>query len=104
MPDLSSLMGMLGGAAGGGGGGMPDIASLMNNPQMMAMAQNLMQSGALEGLMSNPRMRDMANNYMQNGQMPDTNELMNDPEIADMARNFGAGRGGDGAGGANGDA
>lgn len=36
MPDLSSLASMLGGA-GGGGGGMPDIASMMRNPQMMAM-------------------------------------------------------------------
>lgn len=40
-PDLSALAGMMGGAGrgagGGGGGGMPDLASLMNNPQMMAM-------------------------------------------------------------------
>jgi small glutamine-rich tetratricopeptide repeat-containing protein alpha len=42
MPDLSALAGMLGGMGGGGGGaggggGMPDIASMMRNPQMMAM-------------------------------------------------------------------
>ena len=37
MPDLSALAGLMGGAAGGGGGGMPDLASLMNNPQMMQM-------------------------------------------------------------------
>jgi small glutamine-rich tetratricopeptide repeat-containing protein alpha len=33
MPDLSALAGMM----GGGGGGMPDLASMMRNPQMMAM-------------------------------------------------------------------
>jgi small glutamine-rich tetratricopeptide repeat-containing protein alpha len=39
MPDLSALAGMMGGMAGaeGGGGGMPDLASMMQNPQMMAM-------------------------------------------------------------------
>lgn len=40
MPDLSALAGMmggLGGGGGGGGGGMPDLASMMQNPQMMAM-------------------------------------------------------------------
>lgn len=36
MPDLSSLADMMGGM-GGGGGGMPDMASMMRNPQMMAM-------------------------------------------------------------------
>jgi len=41
MPDLSALAGMFGGGAGGGGGGMPDIASLMQNPQLMAMAQQV---------------------------------------------------------------
>lgn len=40
MPDLSALAGLMGGMGGGGrggGGGMPDLASLMNNPQMMQM-------------------------------------------------------------------
>ena len=38
MPDLSALAGMFGGGgAGGGAGGMPDLASMMRNPQMMAM-------------------------------------------------------------------
>lgn len=36
MPDLSALAGLMGGG-GGGGGGMPDLASLMQNPQMMQM-------------------------------------------------------------------
>ena len=42
MPDLAALAGMMGGMGGGGGGqggggGMPDLASMMRNPQMMAM-------------------------------------------------------------------
>ena len=37
MPDLSSLASMLGGMGGaGGGGGMPDLAAMMQNPQLMA--------------------------------------------------------------------
>ena len=36
MPDMAGLASMLGGM-GGGGGGMPDIASMMRNPQMMQM-------------------------------------------------------------------
>lgn len=37
MPDLAGLASMMGGLGGGGGGGMPDLASMMRNPQMMAM-------------------------------------------------------------------
>ncbi|OWZ15253.1 hypothetical protein PHMEG_00011147 [Phytophthora megakarya] len=59
MPDLSNLASMLG---GGGGGGLAD---LMNNPQMMQMAQNMMQ---------NPQMMQMAQNMMQNPDM--LNNLM----------------------------
>ncbi|EEY58285.1 uncharacterized protein PITG_00931 [Phytophthora infestans T30-4] len=59
MPDLSNLASMLG---GGGGGG---LAGLMNNPQMMQMAQNMMQ---------NPQMMQMAQNMMQNPDM--LNNLM----------------------------
>ncbi|KAG3206812.1 hypothetical protein PC128_g548 [Phytophthora cactorum] len=93
MPNLSNLASMLG---GGGGGGLAD---LMNNPQMMEMAQNMMQ---------NPQMMQMAQNMMQNpdmlnnlmgglggaggaapdaapggtgGGMPDMNGLMNSPEL-----------------------
>jgi small glutamine-rich tetratricopeptide repeat-containing protein alpha len=44
---------------GGGGGGMPDIASLMQNPQMMAMAQQMMANGGLANLMQNPSVADV---------------------------------------------
>ena len=41
--DLGSLAGMLGGS-GAGGGGMPDLGSLMQNPMMRQMAQNMMSN------------------------------------------------------------
>ncbi|QEL62216.1 hypothetical protein CJJ09_004389 [Candidozyma auris] len=56
MPDFSSMF-------GGGGGGMPNFAEMMNNPQVMEAARNLMSNpNALEGLMSNPAVRQMAQN------------------------------------------
>lgn len=60
--NLSGMADMLrgmGGAGGGGGGGMPDLASIMNNPQMMAMAQQMAASGGLDSLMSNPAVANM---------------------------------------------
>jgi small glutamine-rich tetratricopeptide repeat-containing protein alpha len=42
------MLGAMGG--GGGGGGMPDLGSLLGNPQFMEFAQNMMQ---------NPQMRQM---------------------------------------------
>lgn len=42
-----------------GAGGMPDLGSLLNNPALMNMAQQMMQSGALEGLMNNPAVARM---------------------------------------------
>jgi hypothetical protein len=45
-----------GGAGGGFPGGMPDLAGLLNNPAMMNMAQQMMQSGAFNDLMQNPEM------------------------------------------------
>lgn len=59
MPDLSALAGMLGGGAGGGGGGMPDLASMMQNPQIMAMANQFMQSGGMDRMMQNPMFQNM---------------------------------------------
>ena len=35
----------------GGGNGMPDLSSLMNNPMIAQMAQNLMSNGGMEGMM-----------------------------------------------------
>ncbi|KAG0350930.1 hypothetical protein BG005_009564 [Podila minutissima] len=89
-PDLSAL--------GGGAGGMPDLASLMNNPALMNMAQQMMQSGALNNLMSNPAMQQMAQRMMSGGGPPNMEEMMRDPEIAEAARSVMGNMGG--AGGA----
>jgi len=44
---------------GGGGSGMPDLGSIMNNPMMMQMAQQMMANGGMEKLMQNPSVADM---------------------------------------------
>jgi len=51
MAGLANLMGGMGG--GGGGGGMPDLSSIMNNPAIMSMAQQMMANGGLERMMGN---------------------------------------------------
>ncbi|RXK37079.1 cytoplasmic protein [Tremella mesenterica] len=88
MPDLSALASMFGGGGGGGGGegagGMPDMASLLRNPQMMAMAQQMMANGGLERLMQNPAMRNVAENMQNGGGMPDFTQLASDPSLRDM--------------------
>jgi len=47
------------GGGGGGGGGMPDLASLMSNPQFMSLAQQMMANGGLEQMMQNPSVANM---------------------------------------------
>ena len=47
MPDLSGMADMMGGS---GGGGMPDLTSLLNNPTLMQMANNMMANGGLENM------------------------------------------------------
>ena len=50
----------MGGSPGAGGaGGMPDLSSILSNPAMMQMAQQMMQNGGLESLMSNPAVANM---------------------------------------------
>lgn len=58
MADMLRNMGM-GGGAGGGAGGMPDLASMMSNPAVMQMAQQMMANGGLDGLMGNPAVQNM---------------------------------------------
>ncbi|KAG8935484.1 hypothetical protein FRC02_008036 [Tulasnella sp. 418] len=104
MPDLASMMsalgGLGGGGGGGGGGGMPDLGSLMNNPAIMSMAQQMMGNGGLERMMSNPAIRNLADRVQSGGQMPSMAELMSDPSMQEAARNMmgGAGRGAGGPG------
>lgn len=69
-----------------GGGGMPDLGSLLNNPNIMNMAQQMMQSGALDNLMSNPEVARMAQQMMGGGGMPNLRDMMNNPEMMRMAR------------------
>ncbi|WBW73351.1 TRC complex (ER membrane insertion) TPR repeat subunit Sgt2 [Schizosaccharomyces osmophilus] len=78
MPDLGSLF----------SGGMPDLGSLMNNPAIMNMAQNMMQSGALNNLMGDPNIANMARNFQSGGGMPDLNSLAGNPQLQNLARNF----------------
>jgi len=90
-PDLASMMsGLMGGDGGAGrGGGMPDLASMMNNPAMMQMAQQMMANGGMERLMSNPAIQNMVNRAQSGGGMPSMAELMSDPSIRDLAGQFG---------------
>ncbi|KAL1919145.1 uncharacterized protein VTP21DRAFT_2527 [Calcarisporiella thermophila] len=80
---------------GAGGPGGFDFASLMNNPALMQMAQQMMQSGAMNDILGNPQMAQMAEQYMRSGRTPSMEDLMSNPELMNMARQFmgGAGRG-----------
>jgi small glutamine-rich tetratricopeptide repeat-containing protein alpha len=59
MGGMGGMADMLRGMGGGGAGGMPDLASMMNNPQLMAAAQSMMANGGMERLMSNPTVANM---------------------------------------------
>ncbi|KAF8898458.1 hypothetical protein BD779DRAFT_1795158 [Infundibulicybe gibba] len=87
-PGLGGMADLLQGM--GGGGGMPDLASMMNNPQMMAMAQQMASNGGLASLMQNPAVSDMMNR-VQSGNMPSMEEIMSNPALRDLANQFGAG-------------
>ncbi|KAJ6574632.1 hypothetical protein B0H19DRAFT_1254311 [Mycena capillaripes] len=93
MGGMADLLAGMGGG-GGGGGGMPDIASLMQNPQMMAMAQQMMANGGLANLMQNPAVSNMMNRVQSGGSLPSMEEIMGDPTLRDLAQQFGGGMGG----------
>lgn len=113
MPDFSSMF-------GGGAGGMPNFSELMNNPQIMQAAQQMMQNpGALQGLMNNPSIRQMAQSMglggnaggeqgeqggEQGGQGggPDLSELLNNPMLQNLASQFGGAGARGGNNGSNG--
>lgn len=79
LPDFSSMF-------GGGAGGMPSLAEMMNNPQVMQAAQNLMSNpDAMKGLMNNPMLRQMA---LGLGGGAGLEGLMNNPALQDMAKQF----------------
>ncbi|KIK05528.1 hypothetical protein K443DRAFT_91187 [Laccaria amethystina LaAM-08-1] len=81
-PGLGSMADMLRGM-GGTSGGMPDIASMMNNPQLMAMAQQLAGNGGLANLMQNPAVANMMN-QVQSGNMPSMEDIMSDPSLREL--------------------
>lgn len=75
---------MLGGGLGNG------LGSLLNNPQVMQAAQQMMQDPnamqKMQEMMSNPSMQEMASKFANgNSNMSD---LMNDPSVKDMASKF----------------
>ncbi|PKI82479.1 hypothetical protein MVES_003691 [Malassezia vespertilionis] len=88
-----------GGMPGMGAGGMPDLSSLMNNPMMGQMAQQMMQNGGLEQLMNNPMLRQMADQFGSGGEMPDLSSMMNNPQLRQMAQQFMGNMGGQGGAG-----
>lgn len=55
---MQQAMSMLGGGGAGGAGGMPDMLAMMNNPQMMQQAQQMMRQ--------NPNLMQQAQQMMQN--------------------------------------
>ena len=76
---------------------MPDLSSIMQNPMMRNMAQNLMSNPEMmNNIMNNPQLRNMAGRFGgggggggagasgQGGGMPNLSEMMNDPAIAEM--------------------
>lgn len=59
MADIMRNMGI------GSGGGVPDLTSMMNNPQLMAMAQQMAANGGLANLMQNPAVAGMVILFMR---------------------------------------
>ncbi len=56
-------------AAGAGGAGMPaglDFAAMLNDPNMMKMAQDMVNSGAMDKILRDPNAKDMMKNVMSN--------------------------------------
>ncbi|PVU95412.1 hypothetical protein BB561_001827 [Smittium simulii] len=75
----------------GGAASMPDLSSLLNNPALASMAQNLMSSGAMDQMLKNPEIAKMADSFKSSGKMPNMNDIMSNPALKEMAGNLGAG-------------
>ncbi|PVU84679.1 hypothetical protein BB559_007152 [Furculomyces boomerangus] len=78
--------------AGAGAGGMPDLSSLLNNPALASMAQNLMKSGAMDQILKNPEISKMAESFKNTGKAPSINDIMSNPALRDIASNLGGSR------------
>ncbi|TPX48886.1 hypothetical protein SeMB42_g02822 [Synchytrium endobioticum] len=79
------LAGLAGLAGLGGGPGGIDLASLMNNPQLMQMASSMMSNPAFASMLQNPNIGQMAQNLMRDPQA--LSNIMNDPNIASLMGN-----------------
>ncbi|CAK9440302.1 uncharacterized protein LODBEIA_P44020 [Lodderomyces beijingensis] len=77
LPDFGSMFG----GAGGPGGGMGSFADMMNNPQLMQAAQQMMSNpDAMQNILNNPAIRQMAQSMGLGGpDGPDLSNLMNNP-------------------------
>lgn len=87
--DFGSLASMLGGAGGAGGadGGLGGLGGLLNNPQLMQAASEMMKNpDAIKNMMQNPQVQNMARSMGLDSSGMD--DMMNNPNLADMARNF----------------
>ncbi|XP_067936093.1 small glutamine-rich tetratricopeptide repeat-containing protein alpha-like [Watersipora subatra] len=110
----------LGSMFGGAPGGMPDIASIMNNPAMMQMASQMMQSPGMQQMMSNfmtnmqssqptesdssesqPAAPNNIENFMRAGQQFAEQMQRTNPELVDQLRNQFQGSMGEDEGGPN---
>jgi len=47
-------------------GGVPDLGNLLNNPDLMNMAQSAMNQPGFAEMMNSPAMRNMAQSFLQN--------------------------------------
>ncbi|PRP79978.1 glycoside hydrolase family 55 protein [Planoprotostelium fungivorum] len=75
-----------------GAGGMPDLSSMMNDPDMMnRMSSMLGGAGGMESIFSNPMFQNMAQQVMSNPQMMNmANSLMQNPDaLNNMMSAFG---------------
>ncbi|KAJ3130947.1 hypothetical protein HK100_007124 [Physocladia obscura] len=82
---------------GGAGGGMPDIASMLGNPDFMNMASKMMNNPAISQMMKNPAVAEMAQKMMQDPSA--LSGMMQDPNLMSQ---LGALNGGAGAPGGSG--
>ncbi|KAJ1563734.1 hypothetical protein HK405_000970, partial [Cladochytrium tenue] len=82
-------------AAGGGPGGL-DFASMLNNPNFMNMASQMMSNPAISQMLNNPAIAQMAQNLMSNPS--ELQNLLSNPDMARMAASM-AGGSGSGTGG-----
>lgn len=85
---------------GAGSGGFGDFASmlggglggLLNNPQLMQAAQQMMQNPQamqqMESMMQNPGVKKMAESFSNGQGTPSMSDLMNNPALREMAGSF----------------